>query len=760
VLLSMLVCAPLAAKKAKAPPPPPKVVAAMLVLAADNADLKLTKSLRAQIVPNIPSVPKLKLLTGKALAKAIKANPQDAFDGCGSDLKCIAALGEKANVQKIVLARVTSSDSGIGVTFVLVNVATGTVENKVKFSIAQANQIKAALAARLLELLPDMGNGENPHPTAVSATQSPPPSPGPASPPVQPPPAQGTAAEPAPTPAPAQPPEKAAPSPAVETVNASPATGSPAETATPLPAYSGPQNPEAKPGQASETVSTVTETEWRASPTTSRLGTRGIERVESAWSTRAKDIVISLGGDAYSGNKLLASNDTDKMFHQQLFLTWAPVEGLDLTVSESFASNNNSVWKPAAVVQTLGSPTLGAKYGMAVSSDFAVAAAVRALIPTSLQGHTFAVSGTSVAGLLCASYRAASFLGLSLNLGYLLDRSDHITSAKLTTAQRFALGISAANQATAGLGVETDWGLGGDVRAGPFAELTSSFGVGAKLRNDPIRATAGAKIQPLGPWLEVSVGGDFALEGKATASGSDMAGIPPWDVFVRLAGHLGPWITRQSTAIAASCSQDSDCSSGMSCHAGRCVIVTEVVRIEQVVKAQATYRITGKVTNKNTKALLDSASVTISGYESSPLVVNRKTGEYVSFPLPCGEGLVQLTATGDGFHQEQKTLPKGASEETKVADFTLQPASELMTAELTGSIKDATTGKPVLGGVFLPVLNLQIKADKEGHFKVVVNSGRYEVLITAPGYLTQKKEIHLRGGDSVILNIDMNVRSK
>lgn len=60
------------------------------------------------------------------------------------------------------------------------------------------------------------------------------------------------------------------------------------------------------------------------------------------------------------------------------------------------------------------------------------------------------------------------------------------------------------------------------------------------------------------------------------------------------------------------------------------------------------------------------------------------------------------------------------------------------------------------GIVCFPMVSWNIQADAEGHFHTVVKAGQYEILITAPRYLTQKNEIHLRGGESVILNVDMN----
>ena len=498
--------------------------------------------------------------------------------------------------------------------------------------------------------------------------------------------------------------------------------------------------------------------ELESMPTTSRLGTRGIERLESAWPTAKQDVVITAGGDAYHGKGLLAANDTDTQFHEQLFVTWAPLTGLDLTASQAFASNDDTVWKPAGAVQTVGDPTIGAKYGLALTPGFALAGAVRAMFPSSAQERTIAFKATSVTALVSASVRPSPFVGLTLNAGYLNDRSAQITSTGLTPAQRFALGVSQTSQVLAGLGVETDLGPTDSVRIGPFAEVTSNIGIGARLRNDPIRATLGTKVQLIGPnRLEISLGADIALSGIADAAGSNMAGIPPWAVFARIAGHLGKW-TMPGQAVNTSCTTDADCSSGMSCLRGTCGVVQTVV--QQVVQAPASYMLTGKVYDRTSKTPIDIASITISGYEKTPLAVNAKSGEYVSFALPCGEGLVQLTATAYGYHPTQKVVPKGADHEVVTVDFPLQATSEKLTADLRGTLKDAATGTAISGVIFIPTLNLKTETDEGGRFHVVLGRGRFQVLISAPRYLTQKKDIVVQGGDTVIMNVDMTSRSK
>jgi hypothetical protein len=121
---------------------------------------------------------------------------------------------------------------------------------------------------------------------------------------------------------------------------------------------------------------------------------------------------------------------------------------------------------------------------------------------------------------------------------------------------------------------------------------------------------------------------------------------------------------------------------------------------------------------------------------------------------------VQLTVFADGYHQEKKVVGKGKENGIEVVDIALQSTTEVLTAEISGILKDASTGAAVKGLIFIPSLELQIEADKDGHFHATLKPGRYQLLISSPRSITQKKEIQVHGGDSVILNIDLLPRSK
>lgn len=498
-----------------------------------------------------------------------------------------------------------------------------------------------------------------------------------------------------------------------------------------------------------------------AMPTTSRFGTRGVELVESAFPLGTYDLVLSLGGDYFTGNNLFSAHDADTYYSQRLFVTFAPLEGLELTLGASETRNqDNALATPTAEVS--GDPVLGVRYGLHWGTFFAVAAAVRLEIPTSAGGTGLTAKAYTLSGQLLGSWRANRWLALHLNAGYSLDNSSKIYGAQpLQPMQRFAFAISTANQALVGLGAETDFAVSESLRVGPFLEATAGFGIGAKLARDPIQLTLGAKLIPRGAErFELAAGVDLAVAGKPVVNGSQMAGIAPWQIFGRVAVHLGPSAAAGSAVAAvASCAADSDCSAGKVCDAGVCSTVV-VKTVVQEAKTPPTYVVRGKVFNKTGNAPIDSAVLKISGYDSTRLAVDPKTGEYASWALACGDGIVQVTATAPGFHDNVQTVAKGADKEVKVVDFGLTSATEVLTGTIRGSLHDSEDGSGVKGEVVFPAINLKLKADSDGRFETTLKPGHYSVLVTAPRYLTQKKEITVNQADVVILNVDLIARHK
>lgn len=121
---------------------------------------------------------------------------------------------------------------------------------------------------------------------------------------------------------------------------------------------------------------------------------------------------------------------------------------------------------------------------------------------------------------------------------------------------------------------------------------------------------------------------------------------------------------------------------------------------------------------------------------------------------------MQVTVETDDYPPAKKTVSKGADKEIMNVDFELMSVADAQLGHIRGAIKAAGNDEAIRGELIFPSINKKVKADEEGHFDVTLKPGRYAVLIRAPHFLSQKKEIKLEPGDVVILNIDLAVRRR
>ena len=198
------------------------------------------------------------------------------------------------------------------------------------------------------------------------------------------------------------------------------------------------------------------------------------------------------------------------------------------------------------------------------------------------------------------------------------------------------------------------------------------------------------------------------------------------------------------------CERDQDCTSGETCQNGVCRLPPVVVE-----KAAQTFVIQGVVADKATGEPIPDASIYI-GNAVSPITVNSKTGEFKSWALPAGGGLVELRVQAPGYRDGKEVVPSGGGGEVKKLAIGLESTNRPVTGEIRGKATNAKTGRQVRAEVFIPALNIKVRASKTGEFSMTVTPGEYDVLISAKGLSTQKKRLKVRPGDVVILNVDMS----
>jgi hypothetical protein len=70
-------------------------------------------------------------------------------------------------------------------------------------------------------------------------------------------------------------------------------------------------------------------------------------------------------------------------------------------------------------------------------------------------------------------------------------------------------------------------------------------------------------------------------------------------------------------------------------------------------------------------------------------------------------------------------------------------------------VRSTKGGTPIPADLELPQAKIKTKADAKGQFSFRVDGGTYTVKISAPGYITQTKDVTVKDGDQAIFNVDL-----
>jgi hypothetical protein len=185
-------------------------------------------------------------------------------------------------------------------------------------------------------------------------------------------------------------------------------------------------------------------------------------------------------------------------------------------------------------------------------------------------------------------------------------------------------------------------------------------------------------------------------------------------------------------------------------------LTREVQVTREVVREvpRETFVISGVVVEWQTGVPIKDAALTVSDFPDTPVQADPSTGAFKTFPLPVGAGAVVLQVRAPGYKPEAQPIARLAHAGTANVTVALHPDRAAF-GVLQGSLKDRHTGKPLRGVVFVPTAELRGQADENGAFRLQLKAGRYEILVSAPGHVTQRAQISVHDGEVVILNLDL-----
>lgn len=120
--------------------------------------------------------------------------------------------------------------------------------------------------------------------------------------------------------------------------------------------------------------------------------------------------------------------------------------------------------------------------------------------------------------------------------------------------------------------------------------------------------------------------------------------------------------------------------------------------------------------------------------------------------LAPGPLAVKVTAPGFNPGEEAASIVAGTTTELTV---TLVPEKKRVPATVSGQVRSARGGKPVVAQLEIRELKQTVAADAGGAFSVQIPGGKYTVRISAAGFHTQTKTVTVRDGDQAIFNVDL-----
>ena len=130
-------------------------------------------------------------------------------------------------------------------------------------------------------------------------------------------------------------------------------------------------------------------------------------------------------------------------------------------------------------------------------------------------------------------------------------------------------------------------------------------------------------------------------------------------------------------------------------------------------------------------------------------VITSEAGTFALRDLPAGP--IQLSASALGFRDAQLDVVVPVDTELN-SELTLSEA--LPEGQIRGTVR-GTGGTPLTATIRIEPLGLVLSAARDGTFSIDVAPGRYEVLVTAPGYEPQQRVADVEQDGVTVLPVDL-----
>lgn len=332
---------------------------------------------------------------------------------------------------------------------------------------------------------------------------------------------------------------------------------------------------------------------------------------------------------------------------------------------------------------------------------------------------------------------------IAVELGYRIDRSGRTVAGQVfSLPDRLALGVTDFDAALVRLGVSHRFGavaIFGEYALDALAFATRRTGDGApSIGESPSHLTLGARV----------FAGPVQIEGIVDVALSQRPVIVE-------STALFPVDPRVTVGVAATYrldfeDDDSDEDVEESASDDDDDVTDEGVGTSgaNVDVGDGNRTLEGRVRDGEGQPLVDArVRIFVGGSEVDAYTDGE--GRFRISGLPNGEGRVEVTASG----HEPRGFAFGAGAITWPSEGVSLP--QATTSVIRGTVR-AFDGEAITPTVRIDPGARSVSVDAEGGFAAEVPPGRYTVVVSAPGYTSQRREVRVSVGEVTVLNVDLH----
>lgn len=470
------------------------------------------------------------------------------------------------------------------------------------------------------------------------------------------------------------------------------------------------------------------------------LGHRGMLRMASASNHPAGWIGLGTDFQYFKiGDFLLKGEDHARMVNSYS-IVWAPFDFIEGAMALHVTSDKSMGGADERLMVAVGDPEFSVKGGAKLDHGFSLGGLLDLRFPS---GAGFFEPSPSAVSLLISVLGSWSIspripLAAHVNLGFLYDGSKNLFDdiTQLEQDQLYAAQVSSFSRLVARLGLEYVTRY-----VGPFLELSLEPYLGDEapgFGSSPGLLSIGARAWPTRQkGLQLLAALDIGITGVGdgtplvdATSGKHAYGVPSWNLVFRLSYRFDAF----SRPKESSASKEADTPS-------------PEVREKQV------GAIHGVVVDEQTSKPVWNARISLEGEDVSHLAVDPKDGTFRTYQIPAGPRT--LVATADGYNPAEMRVQVDPGMPAS-ANFRLAPKASLAPGTMRGTVKALVGQNPESSTILIPALDRTITIGADGTFSVSLKPGEYKVVVSAKGFRTQTKTIHVREGSTVILNVELH----